>query len=338
MKTELPPWLDGPRRLLDEAFAGPRPPHALLLRAAAGLAAERLGTWIAARVLCQAGEARPCGRCRACVAVERGTHPDLIFLSPLEDSKQIRIDEIRDLIADFGLKSHQGGYKVAIVHPAEALNMSAANALLKTLEEPPQNTLLVLVTHRRARLPATIVSRCQQLAIAAPTPAAARAWLERELPGSDSAAALRFARGAPLRAAELVAQGFADLDREMTDAMAELTRAALDVPAVADRWTRSGKADLPERLLWLETWVTETIIGGMTGGKSARPGAETGLPAAVETLKIRALYRVLDRLRQMKITSLTSLNLTMAVESLLLDLGMALASAPAGQRKQGGRK
>jgi DNA polymerase-3 subunit delta' len=338
MKIELPPWLDGPRRLLEEAFAGPRPPHALLLRAAEGLGAERLATWIAVRVLCQSVDAPPCGRCRACIAVERGTHPDLISLSPLEDSKQIRVDEVRELIADFGLKSHQGGYKVAIVHPAETLNVNAANALLKTLEEPPQNTLLVLVTHRRARLPATIVSRCQQLAIAAPTPAAARTWLERELPGRDSAAALRFARGAPLRAVELVAQGFADLDREMTDAMAELARAALDIPAVADRWTRSGKADLPERLLWLEIWVTEAIIRGMTGGESARPGAASGLPAAVETLKIRALYCVLDRLRQMKITSLSSLNLTMAIESLLLDLGTALASAPAGQRKQGGRK
>jgi DNA polymerase-3 subunit delta' len=337
MSATLPPWLEGPRRLLEEAFAGARPPHALLLRAADGLGAELLASWVAARVLCQAGAGRPCGRCRACLAVERGTHPDLIRLSPLEDSKQIRVDEIRELIVDFGLKSHQGGYKVAIIHPAEALNLNAANALLKTLEEPPANTLLVLVTHRRARLPATIVSRCQQLAIAAPDAAAARAWLERELPGAESAVALRFARGAPLRAMQLLSQGFAALDREMTAVTAELARAALDIPAVAERWTRSGKADLPERLLWLETWVTETITRDMTAAEWAHSGAPTVLPAAVETLKIRALYRVLDRLRQMKITSLSSLNLAMAVESLLLDLGSALAASPAPRSRQGGR-
>jgi DNA polymerase-3 subunit delta' len=216
--------------------------------------------------------------------------------------------------------------------------LNAANALLKTLEEPPANSLLVLVTHRRARLPATIVSRCQQLAIAAPTPGAARSWLERELPASASTAALRIARGAPLLAAELVVRGFADLDRDMTEVMARLGRAALDVPAVADQWTRSGKADLPDRLLWLETWVTEAIIRGMTGSESAHPDAKTGLPAANETLKIRALYRVLDRLRQMKITSLTSLNLTMAIECLLLDLKASQAAAAVGQRSQGGRK
>ncbi|HZF15188.1 MAG TPA: DNA polymerase III subunit delta' [Steroidobacteraceae bacterium] len=338
MNTDLPPWLDGAQRVLEEAFSGARPPHALLLRAAEGLGADWLATWIAARVLCQASAGRPCGICKSCSAIERGNHPDLFRVSPLEDSKQIRIDEVRELGADLALKSHQGGYKVAIVHPAEALNVNAANALLKTLEEPSGDTLLVLVTHRRARLPATIVSRCQQLNVPAPSTADATAWLEREFPGGEGAAALRFARGAPLRAAELAARNFAALDREMLDLVGRLERGALDIPAVSDQWTRSAKADLPDRTLWLETWVTENVLRAMAGADSGGAQAISGLPAANETLKIRGLYRVLDHLRRMKIVSQSSLNMTMAVESLLLDLETALAGRPVVERSGGGRR
>lgn len=338
MTKAQPPWLDGARHVLDEAFAGGRPPHALLLRAAEGLGADALATWIAARVLCQAAAARPCGICKSCAAVERGSHPDLFRVSPVDDSKQIRIDEIRELTADLALKSHQGGYKVAIVHPAEALNASAANALLKTLEEPSGNTLLVLVTHRRARLPATIVSRCQQLAIAAPSTEDAKEWLEREFPATGSAAVLQFARGAPLRAVELASRSFVTLDRDMLDIVARLARGALDIPAVAEQWTRSGKADFPDRVLWLETWVTESVLRAMTGQDLGRTDAKSGLPAANETLKIRGLYCVLDHLRRIKIVSLSSLNMTMAVESLLLDLQSALAGKPALERSGGAQK
>jgi DNA polymerase-3 subunit delta' len=338
MSVSLPPWLDGPARLLDEAFASPRPPHALLLRAAEGLGADLLATWTAARVLCRAAGRKPCGECKGCIAVERGLHPDLMRLSPLEDSKQIRIDEIRELTADLALKSHQGGYKVAIIQPAETLNSNAANALLKTLEEPSANTLLVLVTHRRARLPATIVSRCQQLVIAKPATPLAREWLQREFPGSAGAEVLRFARGAPLRAVELAARDFAEIDRDMAAVVARAAERALDIPAVAEQWTRSNKADLPDRLLWLETWVTERIAGDMTGAQMKRTSTHAGLPVANETLKIRGLYGVLDQLRRIKITSLSSLNMTMTVESLLLELENALAMGPAESRSRGGRR
>jgi DNA polymerase-3 subunit delta' len=338
MMKPLPPWLDASRRLLDEALGGARPPHALLLQGAQGLGVELLAAWTGARVLCRAAGARPCGRCSSCAAVARAGHPDLAWVTPLEDSKQIRIDEIRALIADFALKSHQGGYKVAILHPADALNSNAANALLKTLEEPAPKTLLVLVTHLRARLPATIVSRCQRLLIPRPAPAVAKTWLERELPGYDSSAALRFARGAPLRALELTARDFDSVDRDMQEAITRLRRAALDVPAVADQWTRAAKGALPDRITWLETWVTDDIVHAMTDPELRRPGGPAGLPVAHETLKIRSLYRVLDRLRQIRIANTTSLNMTMAVESLLLDLASALAATAPDKRIAGGRK
>ncbi len=332
MFNPLPPWLEAPQRQLSQAFSGTRPPHALLLLGAEGLGSELLAGWIAAHVLCVGEGGRPCGQCRACAAISRGGHPDLAWLTPLEDSKQIRIDEVRELVGDLALKSHQGGYKVVIVFPAESLNTNAANALLKTLEEPAPQTLLVLVAQRRARLPATIVSRCQRLVISAPTREAAREWLRRQMPDFDASALLRFARGAPLRALELAAREFGNVDRDMREVVDRLGRGALDLPAAADSWTRAAKGGLADRVTWLETWVTEGIAHALVCAQTAQTGAPRGLPAAHETLKIRRLYRVLDRLQQLRVSSTTSLNMTMAVESLLLDLRQALAANGVGKR------
>ncbi len=326
MFSPLPPWLEGPQRQLGAAFSGARPPHALLILGAEGLGAELLAGWIAARVLCVGEGGRPCGRCRSCAALDRGVHPDLAWLTPLEDSKQIRIDEVRELIDVLALTSHQGGYKVAVVFPAQALNVNAANALLKTLEEPAAHTLLMLVAHRRARLPATIVSRCQRVMISAPTGVTASEWLRQQLPGFDASTMLRFARGAPLRALDLAAREFESVDRDMREVADRLGRGALDVPAAAESWTKTAKGGLADRVTWLETWVTEAIAGALGGVQTAQGGASRGLPAAHETQKIRRLYRVLDRLRQLRVASTTSLNMTMAVESLLLDLRQALAA------------
>ena len=124
----------------------------------------------------------------------------------------------------------------------------------------------------------------------------------------------------------------------MEELITRLRRATLDVPAVAEHWTRAAKGALPDRVTWLETWVTDGIASAMTNAVSPRSGDACGLPVAHETLKIRGLYRVLDRLRQIRIANTTSLNMTMAVESLLLDLAAALAATAVDTRKAGARK
>src|SRR4029077_18328808 len=117
-------------------------------------------------------------------------HPDLAWLRTAEDSQQIRIEQVRDLTADLALPSHAGGYKVGIVTPADALNRFAANALLKTLEEPPARTLLILVATEPSRLPPTVLSRCQRLRTRAPERAESIAWLTTVRGKQDWEAAL----------------------------------------------------------------------------------------------------------------------------------------------------
>jgi len=119
----------------------------------------------------------PCGQCRSCRLLQAGNHPDLLLLQPEEKSKVIKIDQVRSLSSDFNQTAQQGGYKIAIIAPAEAMNLAAANALLKTLEEPTEDTMLILVSTKPQSLPATIRSRCQILAFLPPDKAVARQWL-----------------------------------------------------------------------------------------------------------------------------------------------------------------
>jgi len=108
---------------------------------------------------------RPCGQCRACRQVESHVHPDVIWLEPESKSRVIKIEQIRDLNSFMHQTSYEGGWKACVLLDADRLHENAANAFLKTLEEPPQRSLLLLVTESAQSLMPTIVSRCQRIHI-----------------------------------------------------------------------------------------------------------------------------------------------------------------------------
>lgn len=213
--------------------------HAVLLHAATGAGSLQLAGEVAAAWLCEsaAGSARPCGACAACRLVGLRSHPDLTWLVPEElrvrlgwlggedgagegadasdasrnrtsrkPSKQIRIDEVRAAIGWIIGTSSRGRAKVLAIHPAEALNPQAANALLKTLEEPPRGVHIVLTAAEPERLLPTVLSRCQRVRMPAPAPAEAVAWLAtRGLVRPE--VLLAAAGGLPLDALALAANG-----------------------------------------------------------------------------------------------------------------------------------
>ena len=191
------PWLARP---LVSALATQRS-HALLVLGSEGVGVLPFALTLAQAWLCEAAQrkAGPCGRCGSCRLVQSHLHPDLQVLMPerlrrehdwlrVDDkadaddnkrkpSKQIRIDEVRSVI-DWVYKTNARGQgKVVLMHPAEALNPQAANALLKTLEEPPAGTRILLTCADPALLLPTVRSRCQKLPLAAPAAAEATAWL-----------------------------------------------------------------------------------------------------------------------------------------------------------------
>ena len=317
------PWLQGPQRRMREALSARRLPHALLLLSVPGLGAEQLANWIAALVLCESETTRPCGACASCQLLRADSHPDCHVVRIEEDAQQIKVDQIRQLIESLTLSSYRGGYKVGLVEGAEALNANGANAFLKTLEEPTDNTLLIMVAKPSHRLPATIASRCMRVQLRAPERAAALGWLEGqgEKHGNWSAA-LELAGGAPLLAVEFEKVGIAALEQEMQEHLRQMAAGAVDVTLLAGSWVKSEEN---LRLIWLENWITRRIHAYCGATSSLQSAEPVRLPAALLKPKIRALFELLDASRELRRFAATGLNQQLALEGLLLGGRAALA-------------
>jgi|TARA_B110000208_G_C11800390_1_gene441827 DNA polymerase-3 subunit delta' len=200
-------------------------PHALLLRGRAGVGKLDFATQLSHALLCQqprteqSNAEQACGACASCLWLKEGTHPDFRLISPEDDSNsesstkkktgkktQISVDQIRQLNDYLSLSTHQvKGRRIILIAPAEALNLASANALLKMLEEPPANTLFLLVASQPQRLLPTIMSRCQAVDFPIPAKADAMAWLT-EQGMSNPEATLAYAGGAPLVALQMQSQ------------------------------------------------------------------------------------------------------------------------------------
>ncbi|MCQ6262347.1 DNA polymerase III subunit delta' [Alloalcanivorax profundimaris] len=195
------PWhRDEMQRLLDQHGQG-RLPHALLFAGAAGIGKFRLAQALAQALLCeQPRGGLACGECGGCHLSAAGTHPDAQTLAPEAGANGIKIDQVRRLVEFAGRTAQYGGARVALIAPAEALNRSAQNALLKTLEEPGRGLVLLLVSDQPSLLLPTIRSRCQQRHLPLPGRDAALEWLTPQVGERDAPALLAAAQGAPLRA------------------------------------------------------------------------------------------------------------------------------------------
>lgn len=178
-------------------------PHAILIQGTEGLGKYHFAQCIAELLLCQKKDTQACGKCSACQLLESNNHPDLIIIRPEEKNKVIKIEQIRNLVAELNHTSQQGGYKVAIIEHAELLNIAAANSLLKTLEEPASDVIIILVSPHPAVLAATIRSRCQIISMKIPSYVAAQEWLlKQEVETTEFQLVLALAENAPLKALE----------------------------------------------------------------------------------------------------------------------------------------
>ena len=311
----IPNWLKTETARLAAAYAADRMPHALLIHEAPGAGGDWLALWSAQLVLCTQRERAPCGVCLACQRVAAGQHPDVTTLRLIEDSQQIRIEQVRELSEELCLTSHQGSYKVGLVSPADALNRFAANALLKTLEEPPARTLLILVATQPSRLPPTILSRCQRIRVRAPARSEASAWLQATRGPGAWDAVLDVMGEAPMLAAAADAQTVVQTAKETGEALNEAVAGTSDPVSTAEKWARS---EVALRLRCFENWLTERIRE-RTGaaGLLTEVRAGTHLSVRRPDLNIRQLFEVLDGVRELKSSLDAPLNRGLALESLL---------------------
>lgn len=235
---QIYPWLSDQWSHLVQQRANGRLPHALLLGGPAGVGKAAFGAALAHLLLChQPLEGKPCGRCRSCELIASGHHPDRLFLHPEEPGKPIRVDQVRELTNTLHSTAQQGGYRIMIMEPAEAMNVASANALLKTLEEPGQDTLLILVCHQLGQLMPTIRSRCQRIEFSLPSVAESRGWLAQKLELSEEEAEklLAIAQGAPLGAVALKQGDLLELRRNFMSGLADLLRDRTDAISLAQK-------------------------------------------------------------------------------------------------------
>ena len=311
------PWQEKQWRKLSARLSEGRLGHALMLVGVPGLGKLEFARAFASAVLCSSELQKPCGNCEACTLFTAGNHPDFFEVGLPEDKKVIAVDQIRQLSSALGMTSQLGAWKVALLHPADAMNANAANSLLKTLEEPPGQSLLLLVTARPAGLPGTVRSRCQGVVFDAPERIAGQAWLAGQN-DRDWDFLIEFAAGAPLTARELAASGFGEQRADMISGLKVLLVGRHDPIKLASEWRDMGVRHVLE---WLASWVGDLIRVKQLGGSATRvinADAMTDLQTAAEGIHLTSLHYYLDAVRRSIRLLDTSANEQLLLESLLI--------------------
>jgi DNA polymerase III subunit delta' len=332
------PWhAEALRQLLADRA---RLPHALLLTGRAGIGKTEFARALAAAVLCETPRDRlACGNCASCHWFSQGNHPDFREIVPEASEEEteaedgapakaekpksivIKIGQIR-AVADFmALSTHRAGYRVLLLHPAETLQPAAANALLKTLEEPAASTLIVLVSDQPARLLATIRSRCRLFPLAAPAESSALEWL-REQGVAQPETALAAAGGTPLLARDLAEPEEADLRKRI---VAELSR-----PGGADALQFAGFVErgMVERLVyWMQTWVQDLVRVKLAAPVRHHRDARAALEGRARSSNLEALFALDRELASARSLASHPLNSRLLAEHLLMAYNRATIGA-----------
>lgn len=242
--TVTAPWLMAAWQPLAAALQGGRLHHGLLVAGAAGLGKRTLADTLVAAAVCSARDGRgmACGACRDCTLRAAGSHPDIVHvgLDARDDGKlrtEIVVEQIRALSARLAMSTQMGGLQVALLDPADALNVNAANALLKTLEEPSRDTVIILLSDNPASLPATIRSRCQRVDLRMPSLPQSVSWLAgRGIAEEDARQALRASQGNPGLAARWIDDGLLPVLQAAAKDLRALSGSAGLAWEIAERW------------------------------------------------------------------------------------------------------
>lgn len=318
-------------------------PHALLLHGPEGIGKTRFGERLAQSLLCEQplADGQPCGVCPACGWFSQYAHPDYRRVRPenLDESaseeggaepvktakaakapsKEIRIEQIRALGDFMNVSTHRRGRRVVLLHPAEALNAIASNALLKTLEEPPPDTVFILVSHNIDRLLPTILSRCRKVPMSLPEPAQALAWLKSQ--GVDDAESwLAEQGGAPLAALEEAEGG----SREAIDALlSHLAKPSADAALkTADILQKSAPSDVTG---WLQRWLYDLFSVKFSGRIRYYPKYRREIEALALRADARQLLAALKQMSDRRAIADHPLSAKLFIEDMLLDYSNVFA-------------
>lgn len=299
------PWQEDVWAQLHKRIDEGQLPHALLLSGPSHIGKSRMAMALARLLLCHEPVAgRNCGQCHACEMSRAGSHGDFRWLQPLDKSRVIKIDEIREVVEFCHKTASFGRRKILVFAPAERMNQNAANALLKSLEEPARDTYMLLVCHRPHRLPATIRSRCQQLRIPSPTREQSLDWLDQLTRNrQDSESLLDLADGRPMRAQEIYQAADVETAAAIPLSLEALSEGRGTVPQVVALLTQYP---VEEALLQLGTYLQRAL---RTAGQESMLGRQS-----------RKLFLLLDDVNRLQnaVASGANPNPQLLLESLLV--------------------
>ena len=334
MNSPIFPWQEGAWRQLQQLRE--RLPHAILFHGAEGIGKTQFAERFAQSLLCEtpAPDGHGCGQCASCGWFGQYGHPDYRRVRPEvldEDegaepeeegngkkaakapSKDIRIDQIRALADFMNISTHRQGKRVITLYPAEALNAASANALLKTLEEPPPQTMFLLVSNSLDRLLPTILSRCRKFALALPTRGEALAWLVAQ-EVKDADVWLAEQGGAPL-AAYAVSQ--TDAREGMDDFLRQLAQPGIDSALkTADRLQKTPVVDL---VAWLQRWLYDVFSLKFSGRIRYYPRYRKDLSLLAQQVETGKLLHAIKAVNERRAIAEHPLSAKLFIEDMLLD-------------------
>lgn len=276
-----------------------RLPHAVLLAGPQGVGKLELARGWAQSLLCEqpTQDFDACGECEGCHWFAAGTHPDFMHLTLLEKetregdvrmATEISVEQARQAVDFVQLSTYRAGYRLVLIEPAEALNTASANALLKVLEEPPINTVFILVSHQFRQLLPTILSRCHKLEVGLPEKEMLADWLKEN--GLDERI-LTWASGAPLAALEAQEAGELEVRAEVLDALSDVKK--LDCVAQAEAWNKRVAARTWHRISY--KWLLDLLACRLGDRAGFNPDYENALR---ELAKRSNVANLLDFIRR----------------------------------------
>jgi len=317
------PWLEERWDYLSRLHGQGRLPHALLINGPEGTGKAEFATAFATFLLChQRVDGRACGQCKSCqLSASDAGHPDYYLLEPEEPGKPIRVDQVRELTEFIYSTAQQGGYRLVVINPAHDMNIAAANALLKTLEEPGKDTVLLLLTHRLGQVMPTIKSRCQRVDVAVPPAAIAVPWVATELKVDEDKARhyLATANGSPRVALEFAGDELRQLRSDLISGLADILKRRRTLIEVATQWQ---KLDLSRLISWLHGLLSDLarLIVSQDESQLRHDDAANMLRALSKRVSSQKLFTYIDQVAEARraLLTRTNPNKQLLVESLLL--------------------
>tara|TARA_R100001377_G_scaffold21413_1_gene11313 strand:- start:2046 stop:3080 length:1035 start_codon:yes stop_codon:yes gene_type:complete len=304
--------------------------HSFLISAEAQSGKRLFATMLAQWLLCESPtHNQACGQCSACLLNDAQSNPDFIIVQPEEKSKIIKIDQIRELKQFIETSSHSFGKRIILLDSAENLNINAANALLKGLEEPPADVIFLLLSDRPKSVLATISSRCRALKLPKPTAQQSLQWLAIQAPETASEErefALDYAQGRPLQALMTLVDGSAQRRETLGNDLLNVMKGQEIVSKMVARYYKNDALDVLNVLCyWLGVLVKFQISGNkdLVKGRTLQQAATLVPDQAFQTRAFScALLGLYENIceAQTQVASVSNPNMQLLLEDLLLQL------------------